>query len=334
MTGSNSLFGLRAVGLGCLFAAALMAAAQEAPSATAAPQVRAEPPLNRQGPSPVPMAPLSSYDKSLFLNPVAADQLGFLKPYDGAPAKNLWRDKQFRKLLKNFVPGCMFHYGADMPLDEALDLVMKDSLVAVTVRSGRYLVVSGLGGPYLGGRGFVWVDLQDGVGLGGFYFHPTNGEPTPTLAVFGRQVKETQLAMSDLPPAFDDDLIQWATVSRVPPVETRYFLTGGNKRVLLEHDEDYCATRDGSLAGDECRQMDADAADADETAAYYLDQVHYATNATAWMIGADQVAWIGVRDRTCGVMVDPLGCRIRVTREHTHGITGRRPSGGGHPGRR
>jgi hypothetical protein len=37
--------------------------------------------------------------------------------------------------------------------------------------------------------------------------------------------------------------------------------------------------------------MNADAADMDVTAAYYLEQTHHATNATAWMIeGDDQVA--------------------------------------------
>ena len=271
--------------------------------------------------------PAGGYDRSLFLKPLAPDQLAFLKSFDGAPARDLWRDKQFKKVLKAIAPDCMFHYGRDMPLDDALDMVMKDSRIPVLVREGRYVVVSGLGGPYLDGRGFVWIDLQDGIGLGGFYFHPTNGEPTPTLAVFGRQVKETVLGMSDLPPAFEDDLVQWAAAFQVPTVETRYFLTGGNKRVLLEHDEDYCATKDGSLAGDECRQMDADAADADEEAAYYLKQVNYATNATAWMVGPDQVAWVVVRDRTCLGVADALGCRIRVTREHTHGITGRRGIG-------
>jgi hypothetical protein len=63
--------------------------------------------------------------------------------------------------------------------------------------------------------------------------------------------------------------------------------------------------------------MDADAADVDETAAYYLDQVHYATNATAWMVGPDQVAWLQVRANTCSGAANPLGCRILVTRTHT-----------------
>lgn len=44
-------------------------------------------------------------------------------------------------------------------------------------------------GPCLRGRGFLWFDLDEGIVLGGFYFTPTNGEPTPTLTVFSRQLK-------------------------------------------------------------------------------------------------------------------------------------------------
>jgi len=56
-------------------------------------------------------------------------------------------------------------------------------------------------------------------------------------------------------------------------------------------------------------------------AASYLEQTHHVTNATAWMItGDDQVAWIQVRDTTCGGVLDPLGCHIRMTRERTHVI--------------
>ena len=71
----------------------------------------------------------------------------------------------------------------------------------------------------------------------------------------------------------------------------------------------------------------ADAADIDLTAASYLEQVNYATNATAWMItGDDQVAWLQVRENTCRVGPDPLRCRIRMTRERTHLIIKRLPA--------
>jgi uncharacterized protein YecT (DUF1311 family) len=226
----------------------------------------------------------------------------------------------------------MFHYGRDMPLSDALDMVFKGSTSPVQIRDGRYVLVSGQSGPYLAGRGFMWIDIQDGIALGGFYFHPTNGEPTPTVAVFSKQIKENSLKMSQLPPAFAEDLSQWSQESRVPPITTRYFLTGTNERILLEHDEDYCAPVGGSAIPSEgdCEQMNADAADIDMNAAYYLEQTHYATNATAWMIvGEEQVAWIRVRDDTCRIGPDPLRCHIRMTREHTHVIVNRHP--GPHP---
>ena len=71
--------------------------------------------------------------------------------------------------------------------------------------------------------------------------------------------------------------------------------------------------------------MNAEAADLDETAAYYLEQIHYATNGTAWTVGQDQIAWLQVRDTSCTGGLDPLACRIRITREHTRGIIGPRP---------
>jgi hypothetical protein len=42
---------------------------------------------------------------------------------------------------------------------------------------------------------------------------------------------------------------------------------------------------------------------------YHLNQVDYPTNATAWMIGGDQVAWVQVRDNSC------LGARTRSVAE-------------------
>ena len=85
--------------------------------------------------------------------------------------------------------------------------------------------------------------------------------------------------------------------SRVPPLTTRYFITGSNKKIMLEHDEDFCAPLSGSSAPADsgCVAMDADAR-LDMNAAYYMEQTHHATNATAWMItGQDQVDWLQLR---------------------------------------
>ncbi len=297
-------------------------------------------PSNLPDPAPrapqpqAPAAQVSKYDPAIFRNPTPGDQLTFLNGLAGTASGDALRDKRFRKLMRGVIPDCVFHYGWDMSLVDAVEKVITDSKVPVQIRDGRYVMVSGRGGPYLAGRGFLWIDLQAGVALGAFYFHPTNGEPTPTVTVFSKQVSEKSLGMSQLPPEFAADLILWSKQSRVPPLTTRYFITGLNKRILLEHDEDYCATQAAQSAPDgACQQMNADAADIDLTAAYYLDQVNYATNATAWMIvGDEQTSWVNVRESTCRVGPDPLRCRIHMTRERTRVILNRRSAA--HPTRR
>jgi uncharacterized protein YecT (DUF1311 family) len=149
----------------------------------------------------------------------------------------------------------------------------------------------------------------------------------PSVTVFSRQVRgfpnRETLGLTELPAAFAEDLNRWSQVAGAPPITTRYFITGANKKILLEHDEDYCGPADKASGspGNQCLQMDADAADIDLNAAYYLDLTHHATNGTACMInGQDQAAWMVFRDNTCGAGPDPLGCRIRMTRERTHGI--------------
>jgi len=212
-----------------------------------------------------------------------------------------------------------------MPLTEALDDVLSGSPLPVNVRDGRYVTVMGMQGPYLRGRGFLWFDLQEGIALGGFYFTPTNGEPTPTLTVFSRQLKQTSLALSELPRAFADDLSQWSAVSSIPAISPRYFIPENGKKYVLEHDGDYCwhpAGTPAPPAGD-CMQANLDAANADMDAAYFMKETHNAANATAWMLDPEQTAWLAVRASTC---VGPyaLGCRIRMTRERTRVILGPR----------
>jgi uncharacterized protein YecT (DUF1311 family) len=278
-------------------------------------------------PAPPASPPPSHYDEAIFQKRIPPDQLAFLNSFAGAPAADIVRNKDFRKLMSNVLPGGMFHYGQDMPLFDALELVLKYSPVPVEIRSGRYAIITGVHGPYLGGHGFLWIDMQEGISLGGFYFHPTNGEPTPTVTIFSRQVKEDTLSLSQLPPEFAADLRHWSADAHIQSITTRYFITAANKRILLEHDEDFCLPADGNPAPPlpVCDAMNAEAADTDLTAAYYLQQVHYAPNATAWMIvGTEQVSWIRVRDDACRIGPEPLRCRIRMTRERTHFII-RRP---------
>jgi len=66
----------------------------------------------------------------------------------------------------------------------------------------------------------------------------------------------------------------------------------GRKYVLL-HDEDYCAHPEIAPAQPDggCDQLNADAADADMNAAYFMQETGNLANATAWMLGP--IRWRG-----------------------------------------
>jgi uncharacterized protein YecT (DUF1311 family) len=260
-------------------------------------------------------------------NPIPNDQLAFLSGYAGRPTKELLKDKAFGRMMKAVIPKTTYHYGRDMSVNEAMDNALDGSKLPVMLRDGRYLTVSGEQGPYLHGRGFVWFDLQEGIAMGGFYFTPTNGEPTPTLTIYSKQLAGDALAMSELPAAFVQDLYQWEATAKVPPVTPRYFIPQSGKKYVLVHDEDFCWHPENTPAPDPrvCESMNAQAADADMNAAYFMKQTHNAANATAWMLGPDQVAWIELRDRSCAGPAG-LGCRIRMTRERTRVLIGGPPA--------
>lgn len=297
-------------------------------SNAAAPESRNTQEGSRPPQSPASPSQEPQYDKTIFRKPIPSGQLAFLNDFAGSASDVVIRDKQYSKLLHTVVPDCLFHFGHDIPLLDALETVLTSAPLPVQIRDGRYVMVASQGDPYVRGRGFMWIDIQDGIALGGFYFRPTNGEPTPTLTIFSKQVKEKSLEMNQLPPAFAEDLNQWSEPANIPPVEPRYFITGSNQKIVLEHDEDYCAPAYGTAAPPQyaCEQMNADAADADMDAAYYLEQTDHAPNATARMIdGEDQIEWIQLRDNTCRVGPDPVRCHIRMTRERTHVIINRHP---------
>lgn len=261
-----------------------------------------------------------------FLNRIPAGEVAFLKGYAGRTTKELMKDKQFKALLKVVIPKTEYHYGRDMPLSDAVHVVMSGSPLPVNLRQQRFVTVSGLEGPYLRGRGFLWFDLQEGIALGGFFFAPTNGEPTPTLTVFSRQLNQIALSIGQLPPDFVEDLEQWSVVARVPAISPRYFIPDNGKKYVLEHDEDFCANRAEAppSRNDRCMQANLDEADADMDAAYFMQETNHAANATAWMLDPQQSAWLAMRDTTC-VGLDRLGCRVRLTRERIRVILGPPP---------
>jgi|SRR5579863_951874 len=274
--------------------------------------------------TPVPTAQVGS-QPPILENPIPPGDLAFLTGYAGRTTKELMKDKQFRALKKAMIPRTEYHYGRDMPLMDALEDALDGSPLPVNVRDGRYVTVMGMQGPYLHGRGFLWFDLRDRVALGAFYFTPTNGEPTPTLTVFSRQLKQTTLGLGELPRAFVDDLSQWAAVAKIPSITARYFIPDNGGKYVLEHDEDYCWHPEGTPAPPEsdCMQANLAAANADMDAAYFMKETHNAANATAWMIDPEQTAWLAMRARTCAGP-DGIVCSVRMTRERTRVILGPR----------
>lgn len=284
---------------------ALLVACLLAPACLAAQQAALP-----SGPTPPPPPP------AVFQTPIPAAQLAFLSSYAGRTTKELWKDKQFRHLLKLVIPRSGYHYGRDMALSDAVEMVLDGSKLPVELRDGRYLVVEGRQGPYLGGRGFLWFDLQSGIALGSFFFRPTNGEPTPTLTVFSQQLHEEDLYNSQLPPAFVQDLTQWSMNNGVPVIAARYLIPENGKKYVLLHDERFCDPASGGPAPTTtvCEQLNAQAADVDMNAAYFMHETHNEANATAWMLEPMQIAWMGLRERQCGM---GLPCRITMTRMRT-----------------
>jgi uncharacterized protein YecT (DUF1311 family) len=227
--------------------------------------------------------------------------------------------------MKLTVSRTEYHYCRDMSLSEAVETILDGSTLPVDVRDGRFVTVSGNNSPYLAGRGMLWFDIQTGVAFGAFHFHPTNGEPTPTVTVFSRQLTDHELTMGQFPEPFVEDLEQWADAARIPTITPRYFIPENGKKYVLAHDEDYCWRPPGAFPADPdaCQQMNANAADDDMNAAYFMQETGNAANATAWMLGPDQVAWISLRDRSCG---NGLACRIRITRQRTQVLMGHAPA--------
>ena len=220
--------------------------------------------------------------RAVFEKPIASDKLGFLNEYQGRPANDVVREQQLRRLVDMVVPYAPFHLGLDVPLPQAVEGMLSNSSLPVEIREGRYVMVSGRRGTNARGRAFLWVDMKEGVALGGIFFYPSNGEPTPTLTLFSKQVKQDSLGMKQLPLAFAQDFSRWVATAGVPPITTRYFINASNDKILLAHDEDFCKSAAGAPAPgkDVCKQMNADAADIDMKATHFLKQTQYASNAT------------------------------------------------------
>jgi|GEM_PF-3865089 len=265
-------------------------------------------PQAAEAPAEMPPPPV------VFQNQMPSDQLGFLKDYAGKMESQLQKDKRFRTLMKQVTPRTQYFYSDNMPLSEASGDVLAVDPLQVEVRDERYVMAGTRGGGFRGGRGFVWFDTKDGIGVGGIFFHPVDGEPTPVLAIFSRQLKDTTLSMSQLPQAFAQDLSQWEMEASVPAITTRYFIPEDGKEYLLLHDEEYCDHAENAPAPPEnvCAQMDADAAEIDLNAADFVTQ---SGHGLAWMLSPPEVEFIAARNKRCGTGPGLWRCRARLTRQ-------------------
>ncbi len=292
-------------------------------AAPAAPLDSAPPPDFAQAPNSAPLPPTPA----AIQNPIPADQLAFLKDYDGKMPKQILKDKRFRDLEKEITPPASYFYHFDRALSNARDEVLDDKPLPISVRDARYVMVDSAGGgdPQAYGRGygrgFLWFDMQMGIGLGGIYFHPSNGEPTPTLTIYSTQLSDTDLSMGQLPPEFDQDLRQWAAMAGLEVISPRYFIPANKKKYVLLHDENYCAYPGNTPVLGGCQELNVEAADADLNAAYFMHLTGNASDANAFMLNSDQTAWLALRDRTCAGP-NGLACRIQITRQRTAVLTG------------
>jgi uncharacterized protein YecT (DUF1311 family) len=289
-----------------------------APAPQAAP---AAPPDSAQGPNAPQLAP------AIFQGTIPADQIAFLKDYNGKMPKQILKDKRFRDMEKEITPPARFFYHFDRALSEARDEALDDKPFPISVRNDRYVMVSSAGGgdPQAYGRGygrgFLWFDMQMGIGLGGIYFHPNNGEPAPTLTIYSKQLSGTDLSMGQLPPEFEEDLRQWATRAGLEAISPRYFIPDNKKKYVLIHDEDYCAYPGNAPVLGGCQELNVEAADADLNAAYFMHLTGNASDANAYMLSSEQAAWLALRERTC---LGPNGaaCRIQMARQRTAVLMG------------
>jgi hypothetical protein len=307
------IFGLpHRIGLASILAATLLLAA-----ALAGAQ---QPDAGQAQPAPPSLPP----QPAVFHDLLPTGELGFLADYDGKMPKEIERDKRFRQLEKLITPSAFYFYHRDRELSEVRDLVLDEAPMPISVRDGRYVMVATVGGPdqNMTGRGFIWIDMQTGIGLGGVYFKPINGEPTPTLTIFSKQLTDTYLGLSQLPSEFLTDLGQWALIAKVHETSPRYFIPANKKKYALIHDGDYCAHAEGVPAPpqDECEEMNAEAADADLEAAWFMKATGNLSDATAYLLQPDFGAWVAWRQRTCGA---GLSCRVVYTRRKTRELLGR-----------
>ena len=232
----------------------------------------------------------------------------------------------FPDLIADVSPDVPYHFHLDMALGNALRVVLRGTAEPVVIRVTRFVTLAACDTPTCSGaRGLIWIDTLKGIEIGGIEFAPSNGEPTPTLTLFSKQVQDPVTRRAQLPADFIEDLATWARRSRSRGPAARYFVNGQGLKTVVAHDEDNCHGADqSSLEGTLCRSQNMDAADQDLAAAYYLLFNSFAEGSTMRAaLKTDEDKWVADRRTSCGAGADgpTLACRLKTTRDRVTALT-------------
>jgi hypothetical protein len=224
-----------------------------------------------------------------FTGAIDNNQFAFLNDYAGRAVDDADGKRKVKSLVGMVAPYTPYHFGADFPLPWVLNSLLLNDPQPIEIRDGRYTTMSGIRNAIHNRRGFLWIDTHKGIALGAIFFEPGNGEPSPTLTIFSRQLDRRSVRMSQLPRAFTEDLNRWAASAGVPPITTRYFIGASGEKTVLVHDENFCVRSAEIFAPSPqgvCEEMNAQAALIDMTATRFMEQTHNASNATMKTVAA------------------------------------------------
>lgn len=293
---------------------------------TAAALVGSSQAVGRAAPVPQDAGVHSPCPVSLRCASLSADLFEWLtKLKAGDSSRDATLSGDFQRLLASVTPDAIYHFHVDMPLATAFTTVIRGPAQPITVRDGRYMMISACLVPTCSGaRALLWIDTNARLAIGALEFNPANGEPAPTETLFSNQILDVIAESSQLPEAFIGDLRPWSKASRFRAPMARYFINGRGFKTAVPHDDDNCAGGDrSSLPLSLCAAMNVEAADQDVQAAFYLLVNSYANGPARMQLQVDQNKWRQDRRMVCGMglTLDALACQLKYTRDRAHALT-------------
>jgi uncharacterized protein YecT (DUF1311 family) len=257
---------------------------------------------------------------------VPADRFAWLAKLKGASSsRDAVLSDEFPRLLAAIVPGANYHFHVDMPLVNAFTTIIRGAAQPIGVRDGRYMTLAACVSPNcVGARAMLWIDIDGGLSIGAIDFNPSNGEPTPTETLFSTQILDPVTDAPQLPATFLTDLAVWSHASRTRAPVARYFINGRGLKTVVPHNEDSCASERAMLPPSLCAAMNAETADQDMQAAFYLLVNSYANGTPSRTAAeADQGKWLRDRQAACGAgaNTEALACRRTYARDRVRALT-------------